>query len=281
MSTIRGLGEIAIEALNQTWKKELPWILPPIPLFPVVLKKFREEQIEAVIIAPLWPGQIWYIELVNENVQSLMLGWSNQILEPGISLIKKNLKLLPGRICCFLMDRRPEKIQYPKKILLCNGKLQKWTQINHYTIIDLLKMKSPIIIPEVLAQFTSVNTSASSALQFLNRLSSMLLLTFDIDLKNNHMLQFTRKAISPRMIVKPKNVDTKNVGKLFDYWREKGSNRNLTNIELQTKLTSLLMTICSMRPAEIQGKSLRHSVICKQTDKVDLRLQQKTKSRLH
>ncbi|KAA6401431.1 MAG: hypothetical protein EZS28_003029, partial [Streblomastix strix] len=83
------------------------------------------------------------------------------------------------------------------------------------------------------------------------------------------------------MIVKPKYEDTWNVGILFDYWREKGSNRNLSNIELQTKFTSLLMTICSIRPAEIEGISLRHSVICEQTDKVDLRLQPKTRSRLH
>ncbi|KAA6367498.1 MAG: hypothetical protein EZS28_036976 [Streblomastix strix] len=160
-------------------------------------------------------------------------------------------------------------------------KLKKWTQINHYTILDLLSMKPHIIITEVLAQFTSINTSSSSALQFLNGLSSMLSLIFIIDLKNNHMLQFTRKAISAYTIVKPKYEDSQNVGILFDYWREKGSNRNLTNIELQTKLTSLLMTICSMRPAEIEGISLRHSVICEHTDKIDLRLQPKTKSELH
>ncbi|KAA6368459.1 MAG: hypothetical protein EZS28_036015 [Streblomastix strix] len=107
MSTIGGHGETAKDALNQTWKKELPWIHPPIPLLPAVLKKIIEEQIEAMIIAPLWPGQIWYTELVNENAQSLMLGWSNEILGPGTSLIKKNLKLPPGKIYCFLMDRRP------------------------------------------------------------------------------------------------------------------------------------------------------------------------------
>ncbi|KAA6358113.1 MAG: hypothetical protein EZS28_046360, partial [Streblomastix strix] len=127
--------------------------------------------------------------------------------------------------------------------------------------------KDTILKEEVLAQFTSVNTSASSALQFLNGLSSTLSLKFNIDLKNNHMLQFTRKAISAHMIVKPKYEDTWNVGIQFDYWREKGSNRYLTNVELQTKLTSLLMTICSMRPAEIEGISQRYSVICEQTDK--------------
>ncbi|KAA6379851.1 MAG: hypothetical protein EZS28_024621 [Streblomastix strix] len=109
MSTIRGHGEIAIVALNQTWKKQLPWIHPRIPLLPAVLKKIREEQIEAMIIAPLWPSQILYTELVNDNDQSLTLGWSNEILEPGTSLIKKNLKLPPDKIGCFLMDRRPQK----------------------------------------------------------------------------------------------------------------------------------------------------------------------------
>ncbi|KAA6363720.1 MAG: hypothetical protein EZS28_040755 [Streblomastix strix] len=62
-----------------------------------------------MIIAPLWPGQIWYTELVNENARSLMLSWSNEILEPEISLIKMNLKLPPGKICCFLIDRWSEK----------------------------------------------------------------------------------------------------------------------------------------------------------------------------
>ncbi|KAA6371076.1 MAG: hypothetical protein EZS28_033398 [Streblomastix strix] len=81
MSTIRRHGDIAIDALNQTWKMELPWIHLPIPLLPAVLQKIREEQIEAMIIVPLRPGQIWYTELVNENSQFLMLGWSNEILE--------------------------------------------------------------------------------------------------------------------------------------------------------------------------------------------------------
>ncbi|KAA6354899.1 MAG: hypothetical protein EZS28_049574, partial [Streblomastix strix] len=142
-------------------------------------------------------------------------------------------------------------------------------------------MKPYIIITEVLAQFTSVNTSACSALQFLNGFSSMLSLSFDIDLKNNHMLQFTTNSISAHMIVNPKYEDTWNVGILFDYRRGKGSNRNLTNIELQIKLISLHMTICSMRPAKIEGISLRHPEICEQNDKVDLRLQPKTKSGLH
>ncbi|KAA6380153.1 MAG: hypothetical protein EZS28_024321 [Streblomastix strix] len=58
MPTIRGHGELAVDALKQLWKKEFPWIHPPFRLLPAVLKKIREEQIEAMIIVPLWPGQI-------------------------------------------------------------------------------------------------------------------------------------------------------------------------------------------------------------------------------
>ncbi|KAA6374987.1 MAG: hypothetical protein EZS28_029485 [Streblomastix strix] len=123
MSTIRGHGEIAIDALNHTWKKELPWIHPPIPLLPAVLKKIREEQIETIIVAPLWPGQIWYTELVNENVQFFMLGWSNEILLPGSLLNKMNLKLSPSKIYCFLMDKRPEREENSGQISLRLKKL--------------------------------------------------------------------------------------------------------------------------------------------------------------
>ncbi|KAA6376166.1 MAG: hypothetical protein EZS28_028307 [Streblomastix strix] len=103
MTTITGYGKIAIYALSQAWKKEFPWIHPPIPLLPAVLKNIGEQRIEEMIIAPLWPSQIWYTELVNENAQSLMLGWNIEILEPRTSLIKKNLKLYPDKICCLIM----------------------------------------------------------------------------------------------------------------------------------------------------------------------------------
>ncbi|KAA6386735.1 MAG: hypothetical protein EZS28_017741 [Streblomastix strix] len=41
-----------VDALNQTWKNEQTQIRPPIPLLPAVLKNIREEEIEAMIIAP-------------------------------------------------------------------------------------------------------------------------------------------------------------------------------------------------------------------------------------
>ncbi|KAA6375630.1 MAG: hypothetical protein EZS28_028845 [Streblomastix strix] len=51
-------GEITVDALNQTWTKEFLWIHPPIPLPPAILKNVREKQIEAMVLAPLWPSLI-------------------------------------------------------------------------------------------------------------------------------------------------------------------------------------------------------------------------------
>ncbi|KAA6312779.1 MAG: hypothetical protein EZS28_055866 [Streblomastix strix] len=99
MSTIRGYGEIAIDVLSQVLKNEFPQIHPLTPLLPAVLKRIREQQDKAMTVAPLQSGQIWYIELVNENRQFLILRQGNKILEQGTSLNKKNLKLLPGKIC--------------------------------------------------------------------------------------------------------------------------------------------------------------------------------------
>ncbi|KAA6342231.1 MAG: hypothetical protein EZS28_052406, partial [Streblomastix strix] len=99
MSIIRRHREISIGALSHIWKKELKWIHPPITLLPAVLKKIRDEQIEAVIIAPLQTSQVWYTELVNENAQSFMLGLINKILKPRTSLVKKNLKFPLDKIC--------------------------------------------------------------------------------------------------------------------------------------------------------------------------------------
>ncbi|KAA6395626.1 MAG: hypothetical protein EZS28_008850 [Streblomastix strix] len=95
---------------------ELPRIHPPFSLLSTVLKKIREDRIEAVIVAPQWPGQISHTKLVNQYVQSLMLNQSNEILEPVTSLIMKNLKLHPDKLCCFLMDRRPEKQEDSQEI---------------------------------------------------------------------------------------------------------------------------------------------------------------------
>ncbi|KAA6383414.1 MAG: hypothetical protein EZS28_021060 [Streblomastix strix] len=98
---------------------------------------------------------------------------------------------------------------------------KKRSQITHYSTLNLISIKPYTITTEILAQLTSVNTQTSQVLQFLKGVSSILLFTFEIDLKNNLTFQLTKKAIQGHMIVKPKYEDSWNMGILFDYWGEK------------------------------------------------------------
>jgi hypothetical protein len=74
VSTSAGNGEEAVDALEQVWTGELPWIHPPIPLISTVLNMIKRDKIQAMVIAPMWPGQVWFTELVRENIQFLILG---------------------------------------------------------------------------------------------------------------------------------------------------------------------------------------------------------------
>ncbi|KAA6368119.1 MAG: hypothetical protein EZS28_036354, partial [Streblomastix strix] len=239
-----------------------------------VLKKVREDQIKAMRQAQLL-SRLDMIYRTGKRECSIPYAWLEQRNSGTRNIVNQEEFETPSRQDMLFPDG-PKFIRY----YYAMEKFKKQTQIIQYIIFDLLTVKPYIIITEVLAYFISVNTSASSAIQFLNGLSSIISPKFDIDLKNNHKLQFTRKAISAHLIMKPKYVDTWNVGILFNYWRRYGSNRNLSNIELQTKLISLLMTIYSMRPAEIEDITLRYSVIYQNTEKVDLQQQTKTKSGL-
>ncbi|KAA6354473.1 MAG: hypothetical protein EZS28_050000 [Streblomastix strix] len=148
--------------------------------------------------------------------------------------ILRILNLSKGAIDMILCGQR---YNIQRRHFYAMEKLRNGPKTNNSTVLDLFMMKQHIIIAEVLAQFTSVNTSASSALQFHNGLSSMFSLTFNIDLKNSHMFQFTRKAISANMIVIPKYEDAWNVEILFDYWR--GKDRTKIGQTLNCRLNSL------------------------------------------
>lgn len=104
-------------------------------------------------------------------------------------------------------------------------------------------MKLHINKTEVLTQITSINNSASSIPQFLNGRTSIFSLNFETNFKNNYMLQFLKKVISAHIYIIPEFEDIWNAGRLFDNWRGSGSNCNLINIEICTKLTSILIII--------------------------------------
>lgn len=64
---------LAVDALLISWGNHCPYMFPPFALIPRCLTKLHKERISAVIIAPVWPNQIWFPQLLNSLVDTPVL----------------------------------------------------------------------------------------------------------------------------------------------------------------------------------------------------------------
>ena len=55
---------LAIDALSMDWNHLHAYAFPPFILIPAVLEKIRQHQCRIVLIAPFWPQQQWFLELL-------------------------------------------------------------------------------------------------------------------------------------------------------------------------------------------------------------------------
>lgn len=53
------------DAFLQPWRGERSWINPPWFLIPRILFRLREQEAEATLVAPIWPSQPWYPQLLS------------------------------------------------------------------------------------------------------------------------------------------------------------------------------------------------------------------------
>ena len=66
-------GALAVDAFLQDWSKWSCLIHPPVVLLPRILRKIREDRATALLIAPNWPGQPWFPELIQMLVDQPLL----------------------------------------------------------------------------------------------------------------------------------------------------------------------------------------------------------------
>jgi hypothetical protein len=90
-------------AFHINWNNLNPILHPPIPLILKSLEKFRAEGQEAAIILPDWKGQAWSSLLRKLSVKKVTLGPSEKVLKRGNLMIKRDLKLPPGKMCLHLL----------------------------------------------------------------------------------------------------------------------------------------------------------------------------------
>ena len=64
VSPVQDYKALAIDALSMDWNHLHAYAFPPFILIPAVLEKIRQHQCRIVLIAPCWPQQQWFSELL-------------------------------------------------------------------------------------------------------------------------------------------------------------------------------------------------------------------------
>ncbi len=56
---------LGMDAMVQTWPRLLMYAFPPIALLPGVLERVRRDRVLLLLIAPQWPGRVWFPDIIS------------------------------------------------------------------------------------------------------------------------------------------------------------------------------------------------------------------------
>ena len=111
---------LAVDALSIKWQGHFPYMLPPFALIPHNLEKLRHEKVSAVLIAPVWPNQVWFPQLLRRLIyypvllpptQDILMepeGYSHpMIVEGHLPLAAWLVSGIPGSLKDFQMQLLP------------------------------------------------------------------------------------------------------------------------------------------------------------------------------
>ena len=85
-----------VDALAFSWRGLEAYAFPPFPLIPEVLRKARQDQPSLILIAPDWPAQSWYADLLRQS-QERKLALQilpKQLIQPRSGIQLSNPQLL-------------------------------------------------------------------------------------------------------------------------------------------------------------------------------------------
>ena len=85
---------VAVDAISMPWNNLIGYAYPPTPLIRVVLNKIMDSESQIYLIAPCWPQQPWYqnlLELLIDQPRSLPNNWLPKLLkQPRTNLYHNN-----------------------------------------------------------------------------------------------------------------------------------------------------------------------------------------------
>lgn len=76
---------VAIDAFNQSWKQNINYLFPPFSVIGSALQKIEQDTAEGILVAPLWPTQVWFPKLLSMLISC-----------PFLLPVAKDLVTLPG-----------------------------------------------------------------------------------------------------------------------------------------------------------------------------------------
>ncbi|KAI2647902.1 Transposon Ty3-G Gag-Pol polyprotein [Labeo rohita] len=56
---------LGLDAMVQTWPRLRLYAFPPIALLPGVLERVRRDRVSLLLVAPYWPGRVWFSDLIS------------------------------------------------------------------------------------------------------------------------------------------------------------------------------------------------------------------------
>ena len=86
----------AVDAFSLEWTEMVPYAYPPTKLIPEVLKKLRRSPIRLYLVAPHWPNQAWYPEVLDLLFDRPLVlpPWRRLLRQPVQEIYHQNPRLL-------------------------------------------------------------------------------------------------------------------------------------------------------------------------------------------
>ena len=90
-----------VDAFSISWAGMYPYLFPLFALIPACLDKISREEVSAVLIAPVWPGQLWFPQLLRKLMRPpILLPHTQDIVSDPEGQAHSEGSSANGRLAC-------------------------------------------------------------------------------------------------------------------------------------------------------------------------------------
>ena len=125
-------GASHVDAFSFSWSDNFVYIFPPFPLLNRCLQKLKKDQTLALLVAPIWPTQVWWPRLLRLLVATpLMLPQHKDLLNLPHSGAQHPLRNQMRLMACLLSDNTMKQEEYRSQLFDCPCSLGEGVQRNN------------------------------------------------------------------------------------------------------------------------------------------------------